>query len=75
MTSEQENEALLGSSIQIPEMDDEEHDQESALHDYWFLIIYNRIGQSDFKQNYLIVKFYLLPFSNKSCYGLQQKMD
>jgi len=56
MTSEQENKTLLGNSISLPEMDEEEHDQESVLHDYWFLTIYNCIGKFDFKQNYLVVK-------------------
>jgi len=82
---DQDEKILLGNSIPLPEVDideniNEETVQENALKGYWFATILNRIGESDFKSNYLTV---IDDIKNSSpieeqkrfCYAILEKID
>jgi len=76
MIETNETKILLGNSIEAPEVDmDEKQEngdypyQESALQDYYFAIIINNIGKKEFQENYLISKNIVIS------YPVQQQLN
>ena len=81
---DQDEKILLGNSIPLPEVDISDEDDldnsEEALRGYWFATILNRIGNDDFKYNYLAV---ISDIKNESpieeqkrfCYTILEKIE